>query len=91
MSAAIRATGAGRQQAGADGAIAGAEVVNAAPDGHALLLATNSLIAAVPALRKNPQNPTIPRARFRPVTDVGRHTFFLFAKRCRAVQDPYGR
>ena len=64
-------------KAGADGAIGGAEVANAAPDGYTLLFATNSPMAAVPALRKTP--PYDPVADFAPVTDVGRYTFFLYA------------
>ena len=64
-------------KAGADGAIGGSEVANAAPDGYTLLLATNSPMSAVPALRRNP--PYDPVTDFAPVTDVGRYTFFLFA------------
>ena len=62
-------------KAGADGAI-GADVMNSAPDGYTVLLATNSPMSAVPSLRKNP--PFDPVTDFAPVTDVGRYTFFLY-------------
>ncbi|NCW81548.1 MAG: ABC transporter substrate-binding protein, partial [Betaproteobacteria bacterium] len=41
-------------KAGADGLIAGQEVARAASDGYTLFLATNSPMAAGPAMKKNP-------------------------------------
>ena len=62
-------------KAGADGAIAGAEVAKAPADGYTVLMATNSPIAAVPALRKNPPYDSL--NDFTPITDIGRYTFFI--------------
>lgn len=63
-------------KAGADGAIAGAEVAKAAPDGYTLIMATNSPMAVVPTMKKQP--PYDPIADFTPITDIGRYTFFLY-------------
>lgn len=63
-------------KAGADGAISATELMRAAPDGYTLLFATNSPMAAAPALKKNP--PYDPVTDFTPITDVGRYTFFIY-------------
>jgi tripartite-type tricarboxylate transporter receptor subunit TctC len=62
-------------KAGADGAIAAAEVAKSPPDGYTLLMATNSPMSAVPAMKKNP--PYDPVSDFSPITDIGRYTFFI--------------
>ena len=62
-------------KAGADGAIAGTEVMRSAPDGYTLFFATNSPMAVAPALRKIP--PYDPVRDFTPISDIGRYTFFV--------------
>src|SRR6185436_13681954 len=60
---------------GADGAIAAAAVMQSPPDGHTLFIATNTAIAQVPYMKKNP--PYDPLKDFTPVSLVGRYTFLL--------------
>jgi tripartite-type tricarboxylate transporter receptor subunit TctC len=62
-------------KAGADGAIAAAEVARSPADGYTLLMATNSPMSAVPAMKKTP--PYDPVIDFTPITDIGRYTFFI--------------
>ena len=62
-------------KAGADGAIAAGEVAKSPADGYTLLMATNSPMSAVPAMKRNP--PYDPVTDFTPITDIGRYTFFI--------------
>ena len=60
---------------GADGSIAALELKRQAPDGHTIMMATNSPIAVVPHLHKAPPYDAL--ADFTPITFVGRSTFFI--------------
>ncbi len=60
---------------GADGALSALEVKRAAADGHTFLYGTNSPLAVVPNIRKEP--PYDVMADFTPVTFIGDNTFFI--------------
>jgi tripartite-type tricarboxylate transporter receptor subunit TctC len=60
---------------GADGAIAAAQVMQSAPDGYTLFVATNTAMMQVPLLKKDP--PYDPISAFTPISLVGRYTFVL--------------
>jgi len=60
---------------GADGAIAGAAVIAAPPDGYTLFFATTTALNAAPTLHKTP--PYDPLTAFTPISLVGKFGFFL--------------
>ena len=63
------------QKPGADGALAAGEVKRAAPDGYTFLFGTNSPLAMVPNMQKEPPYNVL--ADFTPVTYIGDNTFFI--------------
>ena len=60
---------------GADGALAAIEVKRSAPDGYTFLFGTNSPLAVVPNMRKEPPYDVL--ADFTPVTFLGENSFFI--------------
>jgi tripartite-type tricarboxylate transporter receptor subunit TctC len=63
------------QKPGADGALSAIEVKRSAPDGYTFLFGTNSPLAVVPNMRKEPPYDVL--ADFTPVTFLGENTFFI--------------
>lgn len=63
------------QKPGADGALAAGEVKRAAPDGYTFLFGTNSPLAVVPNMQKEPPYNVL--TDFTPVTFLGENTFFI--------------
>ena len=59
---------------GADGIIAGGEVVKAAPDGYTIFFATYTQVSALPSLRKNV--PFDPLTDLTPIGGIGNFGFF---------------
>ena len=60
---------------GADGALAASEVKRSAPDGYTFLFGTNSPLAVVPNMQKEPPYDVV--ADFTPVTYLGDNSFFI--------------
>ena len=60
---------------GADGAIAAIEVQRSAPDGYTFLFGTNSPLAVVPNIRKEPPYDVV--KDFTPVSFIGDNTFYI--------------
>jgi tripartite-type tricarboxylate transporter receptor subunit TctC len=60
---------------GADGALSALEVKRSPPDGYTFLFGTNSPLAVVPNIRKDP--PYDVMADFTPVTFLGENSFFI--------------
>jgi tripartite-type tricarboxylate transporter receptor subunit TctC len=60
---------------GADGALSGLEVKRAPADGYTFLFGTNSPLAVVPNIRKDP--PYDVMADFTPITFLGENSFFI--------------
>lgn len=63
------------QKPGADGALAAGEVKRAAPDGYTFLFGTNSPLAMVPNMQKEPPYNVL--TDFTPVSYIGDNTFFI--------------
>ncbi len=59
---------------GADGIVAGEQVVKAAPDGYTVFFGTSTQIAALPFLRKNV--PFDPLLDYTPIGGIGNNSFF---------------
>lgn len=60
---------------GAESTLAAIDVMRAAPDGHTILMGTNTAMVAVPALRPSP--PYDPFKAFTPLSSMGEFSMFL--------------
>jgi len=63
------------QKPGADGALSAIEVKRSPPDGYTFLFGTNSPLAVVPNIRKEPPYDVL--ADFTPITFLGENSFFI--------------